>query len=1209
MWRTKASTQAIIAIGSGALLLALPFVYCRYVLLAPRGYLPGQAAYSDFYFNFYVWREQLSMIEAGFVPLGTFWIHTFYGGFSASTLPYNGWSDLPNSISMFVWALIGDPIVTLRFLIPAILLVSLLSSYAYGYVITARKDASLLFAMAYAFNVQPFSDIYYGHLNLFAAYSLIPLILLSWEWNIAKWTLRRSLLAASALVVLFFTEWQVLYFVTFGLVLRVLFELYGNRTRKDRFVGILKSSAFSFILFLVVIIPFFVHFLFARTRELGGEALLGVNVYDYFVRPLPLPNLLQNPVPMRPSGIFYQYVGLSVLALMLFPILVGHARWRSSKLYRYYVMHMILCLFFLLFSGPDSAPFSPSVFIAYLLPFLSGIRVVGRSSTFVYLSSSLCASIGYVQLTASLSRLSWRWFLLRPRLARLLGIWRKGLPLLLSLLIFLDLTYGLEPKATQSYIPSSASHDFIRQQSGDFRLVELPQFWGLATLTEGYTKHEVIDYRPQLLRNESKFLRIYNDLGQLPELLYVRSGDLAQHLGAEWLVSHSETCLFHTSRSDFLSPRNKSSLMIDVVAHNPDDHLQLYQDLTAHPPLTNSTYLNVSLLIQSCENATVDIVVLLKEMRSDLTSQVVYRLGDPSKSSTSYGKENVIYIRDRRGNWTGIMRNISEDLLDSKIGEGRWLLQGLRLIIRNSRADSIENHIKVFLDFVSIFNYTPVAVKCAILGVRYVLVHTDPAFFSAWNMTLTLDSQSALSILFYLQTIGDFREVCFDGDILVLENMRYHGFAFAVKDQSPRVSLARLSLADATVSCRWEDRNTIELRVEAKESCLVLVSQNFDEGWVARGSKGEIALLSLLGITGFYIKPGNHHIRLYFTYYRESLILLLAFFVTLIFPVGSAIFWEQRRFRMKLTTTSFLWGASIAFSSFLLTGTGVSDSLPRFTPYMGIIFWLGSIVATLSVVVLILVKLGTDRSWLTIVRSLNRLAGILCDKVFNVFGRDIVKRTVIPVLILLACWLMVASLLFMRIGGYWENGVLTGYVAWPTSCSKVMMMGAVAILAVQVIYLLEGKPFRRLHDSRVVMLAGVCLSIFLALKVFSQDYVLILSHVVLNDLLLLTIMVFGVSSLAVIQLFYRPIVFAGWSTTWEILVRALALFSFASSCLATTLRYLLPNAVSAISTAALWAFLVASGLYLGQMFITVPRFSEPAEERGVCTANIQHAAF
>ena len=1167
------------ALASTVLYVFFLFWYMRFIVIQPLG-LPGNSSISDFYFNFFVWKQQLSMIRQGFAPFGTFWLGNHIGGYPISLTPFNGWEDLPNFVATAIYAVSGDFLLTLRLIIYGSFIMSGAFSYIYGRKITKQHTSSLIASLAYTFSTQHFADLNYGHMNLLVGFSTVPIVLLICERQFERPNLHNAILASLSLVLLFFVEWQCLLFTIVFLTFRFVWFLEQSRSRQSDSRELLRYSAGSFVLFTLLTAPFLVFTLYYYGTKWTTEALVGVPVSSYFIR---------STFFRLGWDIPYNYIGITILSLILLPVIRRTCCHRTTpRLKDQYGFFLIMSVFFIFYSAASHAPLNVASLAHNFLPFASSIRVVGRSSVFVYLCTGISAGIGYLKISNHFR--SW----LDPEnyqrpLTKLL---KQSLPLVVCILIFADITLGFEPIATDyPYLPSNSGYNFVRNQQGDFRVMEIPQFYGLSTITSNYVGHEVLDYRPLYLKERRGFSDIYDDFLRLDQnLLFFydsNSGDLDH-----WIVSHPESSKYHVGLVSSSHMVQHPVLSISLNSSRPGDRVELRQTLQGRPEITSDFFFAVTFLMKD-HNSRLDIIV---ELENDQLNKATLNYSLCTDDQSCSNDNRTIQVKSPNA-WSSVQRNMLADLQGGF--QGKWYGRMVRIIVRSQpitrdiRADAT-----VFIDSVAIYKHVDIFTKATLYGVKYLILNTDIDFLSKWMMmkawSLVADNDKLLKIASYLEINEDFRLAYRDSSVHIYENTHFKGLIFPLKPESKTGMKTTniLQSVDAFVSSSRTDPNTLFVSIEAKEPCLLIISQNYFKGWEATDGSREQEISVVQGTCAIYLDQGTHHLKLHFEPYEQSLLLFPFFYfpVLYILVVGRKVGFANRKC-LKLLGLSFA-----IYGSFLVVVPLLTLVLLRVVPelpvFLSVLIWLGlssnvgaamipvlfegrntnglSIralalaMALLSIPIAYLMQnLGNVNNimdhWLisatsictsvlvlrnvTTVAKSERRSSIL-DLVTNprcwpgfVHNPNIQRISILVAI--LASIVTFSSLFSFHVAPVWENNLFKGYAFYYSSVGRPAFLFAAAIM-IGLTRLFWPCRGREMFSTYTLVPIGTMISSMLTLNLYlsGSEYVFVSSNPFESIVLATLVCVFVTISLLMLHVEHGPIVMREKPTLEEAFARS-----------------------------------------------------------------------
>jgi hypothetical protein len=380
----------------------------------------------------------------------------------------------------------------------------------------------------------------------------------------------------------------------------------------------------------------------------------------------------------------------------------------------------------------------------------------------------------------------------------------------------------------------------------------------------------------------------------------------------------------------------------------------------------------------------------------------------------------------------------------------------------------------------------------------------------------------------------------------------------------------------------------MDVLVEAQERCLVLVSQNFDEGWSAFEGSTKVEYSPFMGISGFYVDPGNHTIELRFAQYVDSLSTFPLFMVTLaviLFLVARlTTCYRTRRLSAKPVIVAFSWGIFLMLYPVFrldIVGDRVLTYSVQQSPYGIMISTLGILLtATSAVAVLLLDQRGAGAASAVVDFPVSMSRCVVRKVASTLQATDVTVRFVKCALAGLACCLISASLLFTRIGEYWVSGTLVGRTAWLTDGSKLLaVLSMIPLLANLFLSSRKEKNTSELLLARV----GVVLSVFLILGLIYREYVVIPYPCMISELSVVVVVVFAVSSLGIADCIQRRAVAMRWQRmpiTETRLLQSSAFLCIILAVAATIASVAGRPVTPVISAAAFCCFVAATGLHV-----------------------------
>jgi len=887
--------------------------------------MPGSLLNTDFYV-FPLFVNEFTRL-ATLVPTGVFWFKNLYGGTPATV--YQGLPiDLPIlTLSLYTW--VKDVAVTLKVFLIASIVISGVSSYFYALMLMKKRESALISSIIYTFSSFYFNEIQLGHCHLIMGASLIPLVLLFWERLLSNPKLRNTIYFTASFTLLTLTELQITIFTSFYLVFRLTYFLLVKRE-----YGYLKRITThiltSVTLYLLIILPLLSPFLifYPVERSWAEVKYYSTSPHTFFIR-----------APVNIAGFFphFFYIGISVLFLITaFPFLLSIKREsfdnnknNGVRLRSEFLFHAFVCTFFILYSSPKSS------FISYLIynfiPFASGIRVTARSSILCYLSTAVLCGLSLFLIDEHLSKAN-------LQNTRMKNTGRKLILFLIIGIVFLDLTYGIEPSATPAFALTSA-YDYVKHQPDDFRVVELPSIWGISHYVASHIDKHVIGAGTVMLAKYPNHARYIENMQyrfrNLPSKIFVENGGFEHNLTG-WNLDYSDQNVT-AQCTDSKSFHGNSSLAISVS--HEGGFVRIHQNLTTKPRVTKDTYISFAVFSTSLDKASMNITLTLIDETLNETVDFVCQVGYMSNA------------------WSKSQRNIYQDL--GGLAVTNWFISKLEIYVRSDVLDENLNQTRLYVDDLAVYELSDVIVNSTLCGIKYILLHTDKSFYETWSPHLGSPIDPA-SIRFYFDLTGYFKEVYHDEDIYVYENLNFRGYVFAIKGKDlSNITLTdpnSIPSADADVYYKWKDINTMVLSVNARESSLIIISQNFHEGWRASDANQTFKIHKVFGVMGIPLQPGNYSITLHFRYYEESLLLFLAFYtpllVILLFLLvkcRSGLFSKKLLKRFVMAPLSIYGPLLVGFSLFLCEKSYMFYSNDEFlshglslSPFGKVLLWLGT---------------------------------------------------------------------------------------------------------------------------------------------------------------------------------------------------------------------------------------------------------------------------
>ena len=858
-------------------MVSLAIIYSRNFLF-PKNTVPGGLA-NDFYFTEGTTRLWSDALKQGTIPATSFWIKDLYGGGYPNAWTMTGLSSFVLSIPYMFF---HDFFMSLRLLLLASLVLAGITSYHYGLTVTKRKDASLVFSVAYTYSSYLFAEFYFGHVNLIMGVAIIPLVLALWERTFSFPSPKNALLSGLSLTLLFMTESQLTLFITFFLFFRFLWRLLSGPLNSDLFKGMVFYAMFSAVTSILLAFPVLTPFLafYEITRQRFEVISYLFYPYSFFLR------ATHTQLGLQEFHASMSYLGIFVLVFMMIPISLrfryNHQEVSSSvrRALHEFPFYLAMSVLYLFLASGWNAPIDITSTFYRVLPFGSSIRVYSRCSILVNLGSSIGASVGYIIFTHALGRLKASTHL---RIFRVVKLGRKlkiGLLVLLAVL-FVDLSYGFEPIATPIFEPTQA-YDYLRYDHEPFRVVEIPLIWGISYYSSSYVGHPIIasDAGWIDIRSQPPIQSLETVFRSVPSKMFIKNGGFEQNM-TQWGIDLSALpeC---SAQITNVSLHGRSSLRLSIRSDQEGDFAKVYQVMGSQPPVTKDIRIFFSVFLERFKEAELDVSLTFVNKASNGTFSLVYSFASDHADANSVSKIVLKELNYTLNSWNRLHRNIFED---SGIQGESWYIDELQMCVTNRAANGQENDVVLYVDDVAVCEQSDITVLSAIYGVKYVLLHTGEAFYEKWRRLVgsPIDTDA---VELYLNLAGFEKVYQYENDC-VYENKNFRGYLFAVKSDFPMFQsnlndVNSIPSADADVNYLWKDANTIAISVSAREPILLIISQTFHKGWKADDGKQTFTISEIFGVMGIPFKPGTYFITLHFHYYEESLLLFPAFYAPLL---------------------------------------------------------------------------------------------------------------------------------------------------------------------------------------------------------------------------------------------------------------------------------------------------------------------------------------
>jgi len=449
------------------LFAVLTVVYFRYAIGAPPEALLTHHIATDIYGHFaHVW-ESLKLLGQGFIPAGDYWVPRG-GGYPTA---FNDQLWLPQDFALMIAYAIADSYtVALRLVVIASYCATLGMAYWFGTVLLKRRDAGVVLAIAYTFSVYGINQL--EHLSLLCIQPLILFTLIFLEKALQDGRLRHTVLTSVGLLLVLLSHSYACYFLLVFIGFRVIFHMLTTRNRVEALHRVTKIGMLAFL----ALLPFLLLQILRIPSEAFTESSLKQGLIAYTQPPV-LYFLRNVPYEAYITETYFMYIGLLVLMLALAPMLLKQHRPAQ------YVFYLLTAVFFMLYAIGQYGPVNLAMWFHEHMPFAFFIRVSGRALVMGYLGLAVCAAMGFSILV---DKIKTRHNLVKPLVT-----------LLVALVIFADLTIGFEPPTMTALPPTEKTYQFLKEQPGNFRIVEVPSIHGQHATTTIYTEHDTISFNLQ----------------------------------------------------------------------------------------------------------------------------------------------------------------------------------------------------------------------------------------------------------------------------------------------------------------------------------------------------------------------------------------------------------------------------------------------------------------------------------------------------------------------------------------------------------------------------------------------------------------------------------------------------------------------------------------------------------------------------------------
>lgn len=472
------------------------FWYCRFIF-SPSNEMLGSPI-TDGYQSLTILSKNFQIFQSGNIPFGAFWLSDFYGGSIATYFHVSIIPEISHTLLLLLSVFTNDFILAVK--IFAILTLGIAQVLSFKFAKFYFKNISIawIFSIGYSFSTFYLSQLNGGHYNFIVTAAILPGVLLLFEKLFVKPTIKNTLLATSSLILLFFGDLQILIFAIYYLILRIGYHFILGQVQKK---VLFKRAVLCLFIFLLAIAPFLLSFIMLQnTGALSVPSIPSnylASTSEFFLRST------GTVSPAGDSIMYSLYVGLGLFGLSIIPMLISNNQTKEQR--KNYLFHFFTLIFFILIA--IGTPLSTLVTTLF-------VRVPSRDVIMIVLALCICAGYGLMVLNNFLRTKS-QMILKLTRNKVLMTIVIIGL----SSLVFLDLTLGIHP-VTSTMTELEGGECFIRDQSGDFRVLQYPITWAYSNYMSTLIKHEIVGVSPIAVReyppNSELFSYLTNSFKALP---------------------------------------------------------------------------------------------------------------------------------------------------------------------------------------------------------------------------------------------------------------------------------------------------------------------------------------------------------------------------------------------------------------------------------------------------------------------------------------------------------------------------------------------------------------------------------------------------------------------------------------------------------------------------------------------------------------------
>ena len=467
----------------------------------------------------------MQIIQSGHVPFGAFWLFNYYGGSIATFFHVAFMPNIGDTSLLGISLITNDPILAFKILVCAFLFVSQFCAYKFAKFFFQKTSIAWIFSLSYSFSTFYFSHINNGVIEFIAAAALLPGVLLLFEKMFVSPNRKNMVFATFALTMLFFCDLQMTIFSIFYLALRIVYFV-ATYQNKDMKITLLKRLGEGVTLFALSIAPFIISF--SKLQNVAALSVPAIPWY-YLVAPSYYFQRIVHVTYTEPGS---YYIGLFMLVFAFLPLVVYKKQNKVNN--RNFLFFLLIVVFFILIAiGTPLSTLATSLFI----------RVPARDSILIDLSIYMCAGYGLLFLSE----------LIKQKLPK--GHWinksklfHTFIVVVVAAIVLMDLTAGVAP-VTNAVPQFTGGDNFIKNQHGNFRVLEYPLIWGYSDYESVLLNHEIIGMSVIALRayppNSQLFSNLSNTFQNISLNLTVNAANLtllATLCGAKYVLIQTNVC-------------------------------------------------------------------------------------------------------------------------------------------------------------------------------------------------------------------------------------------------------------------------------------------------------------------------------------------------------------------------------------------------------------------------------------------------------------------------------------------------------------------------------------------------------------------------------------------------------------------------------------------------------------------------------------------